>query len=201
MSIQASSSLYGLDESLSRADQELFSIYLQYPQAVLDDRRNLDAEQDQTREPSTITSKHRPSQGSDASTLVEDQSQPSSEPTSQRQPYFNLETPSSEAEWGELTTLLKTSTLPRECLCYYTLLGETIMNLGTELFSTVRPGKPSDLVQFGMLLLKNVAYSCKQANLQVEAIASLKQLGVFNVKPGPTQVWSTYSQRARMITK
>lgn len=193
MSIQASSSLYGINESLSRADQELFSIFLQYPDATFDDGSSV--EPSQTKDSFTTPAKYRQGQVSDTSTLVEDRRSATSLHTP------DLGIPAFDGEWSELKALLETSTLPQACLSYYALLGETVMNLGTELFSTIRPGRASDLVHLGTWLLKNISYSHRQTSLQVEAIASLKDSAPFMVKPNPCQIWSTYSQRARMIAR
>lgn len=103
--------------------------------------------------------------------------------------------------WNEFIHLMQQSDLPQECLQYLTSLGQTILNIGTILHSTLRPNQPSSVVRIGRWLLKSIKYSSEQVQKQVGAIVQMKLLVAFNIKPDESNLWSTYRQRARLIVK
>ncbi|KAK5097079.1 hypothetical protein LTS08_007099 [Lithohypha guttulata] len=204
-----SSSMYGIDESLSSSDQEMFALFLRYPEIDFD--ADLDISDKSTTEIPTETKVDSspisvaPDKGSDsdASTLVDQpgRSPTLSTPVRRFEPRSNSSSHENSSDWASFMHLMQQSDLPAECLHYYTCLGEGFVGVGAELFGTVRLGRSSNTSGVICWLLKNVTYSCDQATMQIEQVANLKTLVAFNSTPSATQLWSTYLQRAKLIVE
>lgn len=196
-------SVYGIDEALSPRDREEFSIFLSYPEL------DFDSIDDSPSTRSSITpvpenkDEVKSSPLSAATTAYNKGSSVATKSTAHDTPSrFLLQKENAEVGgWNEFIHLMQKSDLPQECLGYFTSLGQTVLNIGTILHSTLRPNQPSSVLRIGRWLLKGIKYSSKQVASQVEAISRLKSTVAFNVSPDETQFWSTYRQRARMIAK
>lgn len=197
-------SMYGFDDSLSADDRDLYLLFLQYPEIDFDTHPNSDDEiTHNTTVCSPILHDETSPKGSDTSTLIAQIDSSPALPTSQRTLESTPESTNSKKcrTWSLLQGLMQQSELPPECLHYYTSLAEGFVSIGVDQFETARPGKPPDNVKTASSLLKNVEYSCEQAKVQVQRVAELRALVAFNVKPGPGQLWSTYQQRAKLVTQ
>ena len=174
---------YGVDDSLSPSDQEMFSLFLQYPEIDFDKTDDDAQPVINTDLPEGTDIESSPTstvveQGSNANTLVGCQDCLPILATSIRDA-----DPVSTTEWASLVHLMQQSKLPPECLRYYTLLGQRIISVGVALFGTAPTGRPATAVPATSWLLKCVEYSCRQAEAQVNGVAYLRSLVAFNVKP------------------
>lgn len=192
-------STYGIDESLSSRDREDFSLFLLYPDIDLDDVE--EASSAGSSITLTVDSKNEFS-SSPQSVGAADRSFATSS-TAHDTPgrWIPVEGNSKSGGWNEFIHLMHKSDLPQECLQHLTSLGQTILNIGTILHSTLRPNQPSSVLRIGRWLLSSIKHSSKQVASQVEAISHLKSLFAFNVKPDEMQIWSVYQQRAQLIAK
>lgn len=196
-------SAYDIDDSLSPRDSEDFSLFLLYPDIDLDDSE----ETSSARSSVTLTAEPRDeclSSPQSAGTVSEDKDKSlATESTAHETPrrYMPNEETSKFGGWNEFIHLMHRSDLPQECLQYLTSLGQTILNIGTILHSTLRPNQPSSVLRIGRWLLSSIKNSSKQVTSQVETISHLKSLVAFNVNPDEMQIWSTYQQRAQLIAR
>ncbi|KAJ8609314.1 hypothetical protein MRB53_039189 [Persea americana] len=103
MSIQNSSSTYGLNESLSLSDQQLFSIYLRYPDGIDGDKHHEDR----------IVLPPKPQQGSGpgSSIMLVDHAELNGLPSNSDQNLWALDVPDFDGEWHELASLIQASKL------------------------------------------------------------------------------------------
>lgn len=196
-------SYYGIEEALSPSDREDFSIFLLYPEIESDSIDNspsafpsvalLPSHKDEAKfSPlSTTITVFDSSVSSRTKTHVAN----TSCQTSTRKECLEI------GGWNEFIHLMQRSDLPQECLHYFTSLGQTILNIGTILHSTLRPNQPSNVLRIGRWLLKSVKCSSRQVAKQVQTISDLSSSLAFKVNPEEMQLWSTYRQRARMIAK
>jgi len=193
---------------LSPTDRELFSLFLQYPEIDFDDQTNT-AISEGTLPRQTTDFNFSPlatvtERASNASTLYEASDSDSGSTLAtlsppQKDDHEDVDV-SITANWEQFLNLVQQSNLPQGCIRYYTSLGQAIINIGSELFATARPNRPSRVLQIGEWLLKCVTYSRDQAASQVDKIAHLKTLVAFNVTPVGSCLWTTYMQRAKLIT-
>lgn len=196
-------SAYDYEESLSSKDREDFSLFLRYPELDFDSAGDTLS----TRSSSTLVPETRDRLDSSPNPMgstpnYRDDSIPTE--STAHDPPSRLIQNRKAAEfggWNEFIHLLQRSNLPQECLQYLTSLGQTILNIGTILHSTLRPNQPSSVLRIGRWLLKSIRYSSTKVADQIDAISHLKLLVAFNVRPGELQLWSTYQQRARLVAK
>lgn len=203
---RSSSSLYGINDSLSPTDRELFSLFLQYPEIDFDSQHDAtDPESTGTAQSPDLDSSPLATATeatSNASTLV-DTSESDTTLTTPIRPPNDGSGDADDAvagDWDTFVLLMQQSNLPEECLHYYTSLAHAMIRIGTDLFATARPNRPSQALPVGQWLLKDVTYSMNQAATQVDKIAHLKTLTAFNVTPTGSYLWTTYMQRAKLIT-
>lgn len=205
MTTSSRTSVYELDDSLSPTDQELFSLFLQYPEIDFDSPQTTSSydNQDLVRSneyihPIATIAERDPS----VSTLIETSGSYSISTTPVRHPNHQHDRANDTVTgtWDNFVHLMQQSNLPKECVQYYTLMGRAIVNIGSELFAKARPKRPSSVISVGGRLLKNVTYSMGQAAAQVNKLAYLKTLIAFNVTPAGPCVWTTYMERAKLIT-
>lgn len=200
-------SIYGINESLSLTDRENFSIFLRYPEIGFENVDNASSAHPSSAHPSSILTPDNKNQS---------KSPPSYAGTTGYHSKFSIATESiahdtpgrhhhcrsgEHGGWNEFIYLMQKSNLPQECLQYFTNLGQTILDLGTILYSPLRPNQHAGALRIGRWLLKSIKYSSKQVNKQVEAAHNLKSTVAFNVQPDESQLWSVYQQRARMIAE
>ncbi|KAK5958204.1 hypothetical protein OHC33_000045 [Knufia fluminis] len=203
MTTNSRTSTYGIDDSLSPKDRELFSLFLQYPEIDFDsDETGTPSNEPDATQSVELDSSPAAERDSNASTLIDHSNSESTLTTPARHYDEDGEhcDDDSRGHWDEFVQLMQQSNLPQECLQYYTALGQAIVNIGSDLFSTVRPNNPHPALQTASWLLKNIKYSSTQAAAQVEAINKLTALVAFNVTPTGPHLWTTYMQRAKLIT-
>lgn len=196
-------STYGIEEALSPRDREDFSIFLRYPELDFD---SIDSSPNVRSSTNLVPGNKddiKSSPLSAATTVYDKGSSAAADSTVHNTPSrSSFKTESVEVGgWNEFIHLMQKSDLPQECLQYFTSLGQTVLNIGTILHSTLRPNQPSSVLRIGRWLLKSLKYSSNQVAGQVQAISDLKASAAFVVHPDGTQLWSTYRQRARLIAK
>lgn len=208
MSLMLSLDPYDLN-SLSHADQELFSLFLQHPELQLGFDHE-DAAKD-------VSKQHTTCEGAKGEALslntLKSKSGGSLFHTGHAFTSV-LATPSPRLKsiplgsqcipfgtWSEFVKVIQSSGLPAECLQYYTSLGKGFVTLRSTLSSMTQSNEQLSVPKLGKWLLKNISFSCEQATVQVQKISELKSLVAFNTRPSPTQLWSTYLQRAKLIVK
>jgi len=202
MMTRSGSSVYGINDSLSPSDRELFSLFLQYPEIDLDED---DPEHTRKAQPSDLDSSPLAIVAggtSTASTSIDTSDSDTTLTTPVRPPNHGSDhaTDTVVGDWDSFILLIQQSNLPEECLRYHTSLAEGIVKIGTDLFATARPNRLNQALLVALWLLKNVTYSMNQASAQVEKIGHLKRLTAFNVTPTGPYLWTTYMQRAKLIT-
>lgn len=192
-----------IDQLLSPRDREDFSIFLRYPEIDFDSVSSTPSARSSTALVPQNKDVSKSSPLSNGTTVYNRGTSLATDSTVHDTP-SRLSAQKENKEvggWNEFIHLMQNSELPQECLQYLRSLGQSILNIGTILHSTLRPNQPSSVLQIGRWLLKGIKYSSKQVTSQIEAISNLKTMIAFNVKPGESQLWSTYRQRARMIAK
>lgn len=203
MSLASSASTYGLMQAFSPSDQELFSLFLRYPEIDTDQDRN-DTESDNQRNTfrrasfESSPASTGPVVEPDVSVLID---RHASYPALMTSLTSKQAKTANKRGWIAFCQLVGQSNLPDECLRYYNSLGHEVFTLQAELFGTAPHRMDTKVTTIGEWLLKNVSYSCEQAARQVDIVADLKSLMAFNVSPGPANLCSIYVQRAKLIMK
>lgn len=211
MATHSRHSIYSLTDSLSPTDQELFLLFLQYPEIDFDSNGSASTSDEQKPEavPEAVPdvgsspSSNGPAAASSGSTLIDYTDtgfawRAAPVKTTQAIPIFPDITATSD--WNDFVQLVQHSDLPEECLRYYTSLGQSIVHIGAQLNATAKAHQSSNLLQVATALFENATYSCRQTAAQVEKIASLKTLVAFNTNPTGPYIWTAYMQRMKLIT-
>lgn len=188
------------DGTLSPADLELFSLFMQYPKMTF----NSD-ELPQTVESFNLTSTENVN-SSPLSTAPDTNVKNSSfisASTAQTTPLCplilaELNSPPPES-WTEYLHLVQRNDLPQECQQYFVAMGQCAVNIGLALFRSTQYRQTFNVIAVGEWLSELIRYSCGQLNRQINRVAHLKTLLAFTSRPAESQMWSTYQQRARLI--
>ena len=103
-----------------------------------------------------------------------------------------------------LRRVLATTSLPKDCVVYFSSLAHRILQIGGLLFpSNGRAFHPTDtqeILEHSQILSAACRFSTAQAAGQIANVNFITKLAPFTIYPGPEDLWVNYRQIVSLIT-